>query len=648
MDEGLFSDSLHFSNDPITHHLTSSQKGSTSGADGRKKSFLPVFYHTYPTFRQPQQDIGVCIAGCRTRSITVACVHFDVLKEIDIIACPCFPAPLQLLCRGLFPCAPVTPSLAVDLRILEFIHLLFVRQSPNQTAWCDAVETFPDGMGYKLFCKNNLRHRFGNVFHWYRVLTIMAHDHISTLITDPSEYLCSHCLLCFRGNTYHGSDLHSILDIIICIDACFTQKCSTNPRSADSINPPNPTPTFFLSDDNVKAMEAFVQSCCRERRRVRVSRVKGDEDHYEEGMHVPVSVLNGCRESFVAADEKHQKASLMALLCRHDRVLWLVNLTSAGEKQHYALALLDQLFKHIPPQMTVGLPYDIGCQLKRSCRKWNLLDDNTLSHISFAIAVFHAYGHQWPCQIFHQRLFVLDVQIHHLDTQSIQGYGHWLHRRWIHCQTKKNAALDSLLNLDIDEDMLRAQWKAQIAHQTRPIPWQSKNKAAEVITTILALEKTLDAYKTSVHELEMQLHLSNARSQCAKTTDTLQHCKATLGTQAKADLEKMKNNTYLTVRLNARAVKICIRDRLRQRKFDLERLERLYRATINAEHKIRTSTQILKLVSTYNSLCTQLRSLIRQWRVPPSTVPPRPIIREGIFLLDVDDEIWQDIGVKEK
>ncbi|KAG2063200.1 hypothetical protein BDR04DRAFT_1131133 [Suillus decipiens] len=109
-----------------------------------------------------------------------------------------------------------------------------------------------------------------------------------------------------------------------------------------------------------------------------------------------LSVLNGCTESFVAADEKRKKAStcfftntgLMALLCRHDCVLWLANLTSAGEKQHYVLALLDCLFKHFPPQMTIGLLYDI-----------KFLDDNTLSCISFAIAVFHVYGHEWPCQI---------------------------------------------------------------------------------------------------------------------------------------------------------------------------------------------------------------------------------------------------------
>ena len=136
-----------------------------------------------------------------------------------------------------------------------------------------------------------------------------------------------------------------------------------------------------------------------------------NEDGIENGMRVPSSVLNDCGQSFKAADEKRQKAStqyfadtgLMALLCRHDRVLWLVNMTHAGERQHYALALLHKLFEHIPPHMRVGLLYDISCQLHRSCMKWGFLSEN-LHRIVFAISVFHAFGHQWPCQIiYHPR-----------------------------------------------------------------------------------------------------------------------------------------------------------------------------------------------------------------------------------------------------
>ncbi|EIN03318.1 hypothetical protein PUNSTDRAFT_32812, partial [Punctularia strigosozonata HHB-11173 SS5] len=78
-------------------------------------------------------------------------------------------------------------------------------------------------------------------------------------------------------------------------------------------------------------------------------------------------------------------------------------LTSAGKRQHYAIALLDKFFRHVPATFRAGVLYDIGCQLHRSCYKWDLLPDYC-DRIVFVISVFHAFGHQWPCQIiYHPR-----------------------------------------------------------------------------------------------------------------------------------------------------------------------------------------------------------------------------------------------------
>jgi hypothetical protein len=123
-------------------------------------------------------------------------------------------------------------------------------------------------------------------------------------------------------------------------------------------------------------------------------------------MQVPPTVLDACSESFKAADEKRAKASskyftdtgLMAMLCRHDHVLWLVNMTTPGEHQYYAIALILKLFCSIPSNLTVGILYDIGCQLHRSCMKWDFIPQY-LDRIIWGISVFHAYGHQWPCHI---------------------------------------------------------------------------------------------------------------------------------------------------------------------------------------------------------------------------------------------------------
>jgi hypothetical protein len=124
------------------------------------------------------------------------------------------------------------------------------------------------------------------------------------------------------------------------------------------------------------------------------------------GMLLTDDVLDECKSSFKAADERRVKANtsffsdtgLMALLCRHDNVLWLVNMTSAGEKQHYALALLNRLFHELPPTTRVGVLYDIACQLERSCKKWGFLSE-FIHRMHFAVSVFHAYGHQWACQL---------------------------------------------------------------------------------------------------------------------------------------------------------------------------------------------------------------------------------------------------------
>lgn len=76
-----------------------------------------------------------------------------VIESIQISICRCLPAARQLVSCGLFPCAPQVPSLAVDIRVLEFVSRLFLNIAPNTTAWCKTVEGFLESQGYRLFTK---------------------------------------------------------------------------------------------------------------------------------------------------------------------------------------------------------------------------------------------------------------------------------------------------------------------------------------------------------------------------------------------------------------------------------------------------------------------------------------------------------------
>ena len=61
----------------------------------------------------------------------------------------------------------------------------------------------------------------------------------------------------------------------------------------------------------------------------------------------------------------------------------------------------------------------------------------------------------------------------------------------------------------------------------------------------------------------------------------------------------------------------------------------------------RREPTILKLVATYNNLCGELQSMIRLHKAPPGAIAPHPIPSKGIFQLDVDSDIWQDVGLEE-
>ncbi|KAF9231219.1 hypothetical protein BU15DRAFT_31468, partial [Melanogaster broomeanus] len=100
-------------------------------------------------------DCPACtnLNDCVQHSLQVTCILFDRLEDITIAYCACRPSPVILISRGLFLSSPVAPSIAVDLRVLEFVKKLFVWMTPNTTAWCEALESFFDGQGYKLKTK---------------------------------------------------------------------------------------------------------------------------------------------------------------------------------------------------------------------------------------------------------------------------------------------------------------------------------------------------------------------------------------------------------------------------------------------------------------------------------------------------------------
>ncbi|KAK7435294.1 hypothetical protein VKT23_019739 [Stygiomarasmius scandens] len=131
----------------------------------------------------PLKTTGNACTCCRyARELIIDVVCFDKYESLTLWASECNPAANQLIRSGLFPCAPVYPTLAVDIRMLDFVTRLFLRVAPNHTAWCGAVEDYLYSQGYKLKGKDPLRRRFGNALCWFNSLQSATDMHVRSLL----------------------------------------------------------------------------------------------------------------------------------------------------------------------------------------------------------------------------------------------------------------------------------------------------------------------------------------------------------------------------------------------------------------------------------------------------------------------------------
>lgn len=200
---------------------------------------------------------------------------------------------------------------------------------------------------------------------------------------------------------------------------------------------------------------------------------------------------------------------------------------------------------------------------------------------------------------------------------------------------------------------------------------QSKTAGKRAIEAALHLRRAVEELNTQISRLEQVVsdphaddflvaearnNLPEAMKKLQRHRTSLSRTERALGVEEHKAYHHLANSEFIRLRMNAHALKIRLRDRLRSRKFELDRVERSVRRQQVNERKIRAHTQdsvqrrepgIHDLVLKYNALCRKMKTLIGKRRAPRNACAPTPISAAGIWTLDVDDEIWQDVGLND-
>ena len=164
-----------------------------------------------------------------TRKLKVLCVYFDRewsdfsldtccnnclsldLSQIELLLCACTPAALQLMSQALFPCAPLFPSLAIDINLLDFVKKLFLCMPHNVTDWCETLEDFLGRREYQLNTQvgsmpylalnslpeciqpqEGLQKCFTQALQWFSMLQVQMKDLVQTVVNSGRDLDAEH------------------------------------------------------------------------------------------------------------------------------------------------------------------------------------------------------------------------------------------------------------------------------------------------------------------------------------------------------------------------------------------------------------------------------------------------------------------------
>ena len=164
-----------------------------------------------------------------TRKLKVLCVYFDHewsdfsldtcrnnclsldLFQIELLLCACTSAALQLMSQALFPCAPLFPSLAIDINLLDFVKKLFLCMPHNVTDWCETLEDFLGRREYQLNTQvgsmpylalnslpeciqpqEGLQKCFTQALQWFSMLQVQMKDLVQTVVNSGRDLDAEH------------------------------------------------------------------------------------------------------------------------------------------------------------------------------------------------------------------------------------------------------------------------------------------------------------------------------------------------------------------------------------------------------------------------------------------------------------------------
>ncbi|KAF9507239.1 hypothetical protein BS47DRAFT_1366763 [Hydnum rufescens UP504] len=538
--------------------------------------------------------------------------------------------------------------------MLEFVASLFLHTAPNERAWAMTLVEYLKAHGYEFATGDSFQQRFANALVHYQVLVWLVRAEITRIVQDDKRGLISE--LDERMLVHEQGYLNVQSD-----PKLFANSTPTNA----SVNAPATvltrrdrgmrSPSHFTQDNHVveglfgvlgkenpgdfilQGQHAWDRNAQPMRAPI-ITQIAREDDTVEPGLHALNSAYDACQQSLLL----QMKITKEAVLC---------------------LVLLDTILKH----------------MDQTLKKWRFMLE-WLPCLG-GVSIFHAYGHQWACQLwyhphkselwglsdgegcerfwselrrlipglwvtgYHRHLFILDLQVEHIDEGKHMGMGKWLQGRidrLQHCLEEAEMKLG-----DRSPSYLMEQFKAQREYHSQPVSCQSQTKGARAVEQIISLTATLEAQRGNLKDLIAE---GNDLVQDDMTASNEVQAEWQEKVRLLKEAIRLKKDKWVNIQLNLRALHEQLLKKLRARKFELATLDHANSSRIldqktkaHVEKAVKNqSGGIDATVKKYNARLKELVALRGRGGIWRDAYIPPMLTMDGLYKLDVDQDIWED------
>src|SRR6266436_10278442 len=270
---------------------------------------------------------------------------------------------------------------------------------------------------------------------------------------------------------------------------------------------------------------------------------------------------------------------------------------------------------------------------------------------------------------YHHRLFVLDMQIEHITAKKHFQLPRWLKEHLQHAESRLNSATEELGSQSIEE--LLSHFDSQHQHHSAPPGHQSKSAVQSLIESVMSLKATREMKEGILKEIiQDQDDLIGVDSAANFARAELQECVNALSMAIKwltkridkecanlnandsshRELQKAEKDKWAIGFANLHVLKDQLCHKLQARKAELGRLDHRHgqrevdqSLCSQIEKPVKKqSTGIDSTLQKYNEKLRSLVSLQGKGGIPLDKWLPPELKKDGLYSLDVDQDIWQD------